>query len=35
MLLEADPNVGLDFLGRPTVLRDPNWIQAASSRSMY
>ncbi len=22
-LLEADPNVGLDFLGRPTVLRDP------------
>ncbi|MCR4332685.1 MAG: hypothetical protein NUV34_08300 [Sulfuricaulis sp.] len=26
-LLEADPNVGLDFLGRPTVLRDTemNW----------
>jgi hypothetical protein len=23
MLLEADPRVGLDFLGRPTVLRDP------------
>ena len=22
-LLEGDPNVGLDFLGRPTVLRDP------------
>jgi hypothetical protein len=24
MLLEADPRVGLDFLGRPTVLRDPD-----------
>ena len=23
MLLEADPRLGLDFLGRPTVLRDP------------